>query len=64
MNPGTKVSDPAGMPVIVPDPNPKPVPGFTDIVAGTNGVYPAAPGYDLVTGLGAPDVRKLNRVIR
>ena len=61
VNPGTKVSDPA---VIVPDPNPKPVPGFTDIVAGTNGVYPATPGYDLVTGLGAPDVRKLNRVIR
>lgn len=64
VNPGVKVPDPTGVPVVVPDPNPKPVPGFTDIVAGTNGVYAATPGYDLVTGLGAPDVRKLNRVIR
>ncbi|HET6970236.1 MAG TPA: protease pro-enzyme activation domain-containing protein [Phenylobacterium sp.] len=32
---------------------------FRDIVAGSNGAYTAAPGYDMVTGLGAPNVRNL-----
>lgn len=30
-------------------------PGLRDVVAGNNGLYTAAPGYDLVTGLGVPD---------
>jgi pseudomonalisin len=64
VNPGVSVSNPAGLPVTVPNPNPAPVKGFTDITVGTNGVYPATPGYDLVTGLGAPDVAQLSRVIR
>ena len=38
----------------VPTPNPSPVPGFTDIVVGANGHYADTPGYDMVTGLGAP----------
>ena len=32
---------------------------FRDIVEGSNGEYSAAPGYDMVTGLGVPNVRKL-----
>jgi subtilase family serine protease len=35
------------------------VKGFTDIVGGTNGLYVATPGYDEVTGIGAPDVKAL-----
>jgi pseudomonalisin len=63
VNPGETVDDPAGVPVVIPTPNPAPVPGYTDIELGSNGLYPATPGYDLVTGLGAPDVTALNRVI-
>jgi kumamolisin len=32
---------------------------FRDIVAGSNGAYDAGRGYDLVTGLGVPDVQQL-----
>jgi subtilase family serine protease len=64
VNPGITVDDPAGVPVIVPNPNPAPVPGFTDIVAGSNGLYQATPGYDEITGLGAPDVKQLVKVIK
>ena len=32
---------------------------FRDIVSGSNGAYHATPGYDLVTGLGAPDIKQL-----
>jgi len=32
---------------------------FRDITAGSNGEFAAAPGYDRVTGLGAPDVKQL-----
>jgi hypothetical protein len=39
--------------------NPQPVPGLTDITVGNNGLWPALPGYDEVTGLGAPDIAKL-----
>jgi pseudomonalisin len=39
------------------------VPGFTDIIAGSNGLYTAAPGYDEVTGIGVLDVAALNKVI-
>jgi subtilase family serine protease len=63
VNPGTPVDNPVGIPVVVPSPNPSAVPGFTDIVAGSNGTYTATPGYDLVTGLGAPDVAQLTKVI-
>jgi kumamolisin len=34
---------------------------FHDVVTGSNGPYGAAPGYDLVTGLGSPDVGALLR---
>ena len=40
-----------------------PVPGFTDIVGGNNGLYTATPGYDEVTGIGVLDVAALNKVI-
>ncbi len=36
-------------------------PAFHDITAGTNDLYPAGPGYDMVTGLGSPDVWNLAR---
>jgi subtilase family serine protease len=44
----------------VPDPVPAAVRGFTDILLGGNGHYAAAPGYDEVTGLGAPDLAALD----
>jgi kumamolisin len=34
-------------------------PGFRDITSGTNGAYPAGPGWDPCTGLGVPDGAKL-----
>lgn len=33
--------------------------GFHDVVVGSNGVYPATPGYDYTTGLGTPDLARL-----
>ena len=39
------------------------LPAFRDIVLGANAVATAGPGYDLVTGLGTPDVDNLVRNI-
>lgn len=39
------------------------LPGFRDVTLGGNAVADAAPGYDLVTGLGTPDVENLVRNI-
>jgi kumamolisin len=38
-------------------------PAFRDVTLGGNAVYPAAPGYDLTTGLGVPDVANLTQNI-
>ena len=38
-----------------------PLPGFRDVILGGNAVDTARPGYDLVTGLGTPDVDNLVR---
>ena len=38
-----------------------PLPGFRDVVLGGNAVDDATPGYDLVTGLGTPDIDNLVR---
>ena len=35
------------------------VPGFNDIVSGSNGAYTAGPGWDACTGLGSPDAPAL-----
>jgi len=32
---------------------------FRDIVTGSDGAYNAGPGYDMVTGLGVPDIKQL-----
>jgi pseudomonalisin len=37
----------------------EPSSAFHDITIGANGLYTAGPGYDLVTGLGTPDISKL-----
>ncbi|MEA2418717.1 MAG: pseudomonalisin [Thermoleophilaceae bacterium] len=37
---------------------------FHDVVLGSNGAYPATPGYDYTTGLGSWDVAKLSAAIR
>ena len=37
----------------------EPAAAFHDITVGGNGLYTAGPGYDLVTGLGTPDIAKL-----
>ena len=34
----------------------EPAAAFHDIKLGSNGLYPAGPGYDLDTGLGTPDI--------
>jgi kumamolisin len=39
----------------------QPYPPFHDITQGTNGAYPAGPGWDAVTGLGSPDLANLTR---
>jgi kumamolisin len=36
---------------------------FRDITAGSNGAFEAGPGYDLVTGIGAPNVKALTRAL-
>lgn len=41
-----------------------PYPPFHDVTVGGNDFYRATPGYDLVTGLGSPDVWNLVRDIR
>jgi kumamolisin len=38
-----------------------PLPAFRDVVLGGNAVEDAGPGYDMVTGLGTPDVDNLVR---
>nr|WP_308170554.1 S53 family peptidase [[Mycobacterium] fortunisiensis] len=35
------------------------LPAFRDVILGGNAAYDAGPGYDLVTGLGTPDVENL-----
>jgi len=37
----------------------EPSTAFHDITVGANGLYTAGPGYDLVTGLGTPDIAAL-----
>ncbi len=39
--------------------SPQPVPAFHEVTLGNNGYYAAAPGYNLATGLGTPDVFNL-----
>jgi kumamolisin len=38
-----------------------PYPPYHDVTVGTNALYPAVPGYDMVTGLGTPDAWNLAR---
>ena len=35
------------------------MPGFRDIDLGGNAISPGGPGYDMVTGLGSPNVENL-----
>jgi subtilase family serine protease len=37
----------------------EPATAYHDITLGGNGLYAAHPGYDLVTGLGTPDITQL-----
>ncbi|WP_375480809.1 protease pro-enzyme activation domain-containing protein [uncultured Jatrophihabitans sp.] len=43
---------------------PTSVPGFHDVVVGSNGAYTALPGYDYTTGLGSWDVAALSKAIK
>jgi subtilase family serine protease len=64
VNPGLSVTAPVEpITVVVPTLAAKPVPTFTDIVIGDNGPYPCLPGYDLVTGLGAPNVAAISKAL-
>ena len=62
VNPGTTLLT-SPITQVIPAASPSPVAGFTDITFGTNGTYVARPGYDEVTGVGAPDIAALNKVI-
>ncbi|HVV74698.1 MAG TPA: S53 family peptidase [Mycobacteriales bacterium] len=65
VNPGTSVTAPVEpITVVVPSLAPKAVPTFTDILLGDNGPYPCLPGYDEVTGLGAPNVAAINKALK
>jgi len=68
VNPGTDLQAASGgtvpVPETLPAPNPAPVKGFTDITVGSNGLWEATPGYDEVTGLGAPDLAALSKALR
>ena len=46
-----------------PTPNFYPVGGYHDITIGSNGFYTAAPGYDLTTGLGTPNILQLTQAL-
>jgi len=35
------------------------VPAFRDIALGANAVTPVHPGYDMITGLGTPNIANL-----
>jgi subtilase family serine protease len=59
-NPGTVTNGPTG-PVTTPSVNPAAVPGFRDIVLGTNGAFQARPGWDETTGIGSLLVARLSR---
>ena len=63
VNPATIENTPLG-PTYVPDPAPKPVPGFRDIVIGTNGGCVAKPGYDYCTGIGSVQAAALSAALR
>jgi kumamolisin len=36
---------------------------FRDVQAGTNGAFTAGPGYDMVTGIGVPNIKELIRAL-
>ena len=36
---------------------------FRDVTTGKNGDFTAAPGYDLVTGIGVPNVKELVKAL-
>lgn len=38
--------------------NTEPATAFHDITLGSNGLYPALPGWDYTTGRGTPDIAK------
>lgn len=59
-NPGTTTDGPTG-PVTTPAVNPKPVPGFRDVVVGSNGEFTAKPGWDMTTGIGTPLLNVLTK---
>jgi subtilase family serine protease len=64
VNPGVSVTAPLEpITVVVPTPAPKAVPQYTDVLIGDNGPYPCLPGYDLVTGLGAPNVAAISKAL-
>jgi subtilase family serine protease len=59
INPATVVD---GLtPTYVPNANPQPVPGFTDVTLGSNGLFTAKPGYDYTTGIGTFQTATLSK---
>jgi pseudomonalisin len=63
-NPGRTTTTPIGTQVTTPSTPAKRVPGFRDIVLGTDGLFDATPGYDYTTGIGAPLVAQLSTLLK
>jgi kumamolisin len=59
INSGRQKAGKPPLPFLNPLIYPLATPGFRDILTGSNGVYHATVGYDLVTGLGVPKVQEL-----
>jgi kumamolisin len=36
---------------------------FRDITSGNNGAFDAGPGYDMVTGIGVPNLKELSKAL-
>jgi subtilase family serine protease len=63
-NPGTTTTTPIGTQITNPTEPANPVPGFRDVVLGSDGLFDAAPGYDYTTGIGTPLVATLSKELK
>ena len=57
------MTNPVGLPITVPTPNPAAVPGFTDIIAGSNGTYTGNAGLRPGDRTRRPRRAELSKVI-
>jgi subtilase family serine protease len=63
-NPGQTTTTPIGTQITGPTEPANAVPGFRDVVLGSDGLFTAAPGYDYTTGIGTPLVATLSKELK